>query len=260
MILLSSPYTTICYTFSHQGRPRCCKKHALRGVQQWRRAGSDAYGHRAALHKPRVSCGTAVGWAGSDPYEHPAALQKTIRFVRYGSGVGGSNPYEHPAALQKTGVSRSTAVALGGVQPLWACRGLQKSAVSRSTAMTARTSAGGVRPFKAYGHLGALQKPRISRSTAVAAGGVRPLWTHRGTAKTTRCARYGGGGGQDPTLNQLWAARGAAKTTRSVQHGGGSRRGPTLMDTPRDCKNLTFRAAQRWQQAGSDSDGHPWEP
>ena len=126
--------------------------------------------------------------------------------------------------------------------------------------MTARTSAGGVRPFKAYGHLGALQKPRISRSTAVAAGGVRPLWTHRGTAKTTRCAQYGGGGGQDPTLNQLWAARGAAKTTRSVQHGGGSRRGPTLMDTPRDCKTLTFRAARRWQRAGSDSDGHPWEP
>ena len=96
--------------------------------------------------------------------------------------------------------------------------------------------------------------------SAVAAGGVRPLWTHRGTAKTTRCARYGGGGGHDPTLNQLWAARGAAKTTRSVQHGGGSRRGPTLMDTPRDCKNPTFRAARRWQRAGSDSDGHPWEP
>ena len=226
-------------------------------------AGSDPYGRPAAPQKNNcVLCGTAVRWAGSDPYyEHPAALQKkTMGFVRYGSGVGGSNPYKHPDALQKTGVSRSTAVALGGVQPLWACRGLQKSAVSRSTAMTARTFAGGVRPFKAYGHLGALQKPRISRSTAVAAGGVRPLWTHRGTAKTTRCARYGGGGGQDPTLNQLWAARGAAKTTRSVQHGGGSRRGPTLMDTPRDCKNPTFRAARRWQRAGSDSDGHPWGP
>ena len=217
------------------GTARHCTNHAFRAVRQW-------------------------GGRGPTLMSTPRHCKKPMRFVRYGSGVGGSNPYEHPAALQKTGVSRSTAVALGGVQPLWACRGLQKSAVSRSTAMTARTSAGGVRPFKAYGHLGALQKPRISRSTAVAAGGVRPLWTHRGTAKTTRCARYGGGGGQDPTLNQLWAARGAAKTTRSVQHGGGSRRGPTLMDTPRDCKNPTFRAARRWQRAGSDSDGHPWEP
>ena len=235
MRLLSSPYTTICYTFSHLGRPRCCKKTC-------------------------VARSTAVATGGVRRLWAPRGTAQTTRFVRYGSGVGGSNPYEHPAALQKTGVSRSTAVALGGVQPLWACQGLQKSAFSRSTAMTARTSAGGVRPFEAYGHLGALQKPRISRSTAVAAGGVRPLWTHRGTAKTTRCARYGGGGGQDPTLNQLWAARGAAKTTRSVQHGGGSRRGPTLMDTPRDCKNPTFRAARRWQRAGSDSDGHPWEP
>ena len=168
----------------------------------------------------------------------PRHCKKTVRFVRYGSGVGGSNPYEHPAALQKTGVSRSTAVALGGVQPLWACRGLQKLDVSRSTTMTARTSVGGVRPFKGYGHLGALQKndafravrwwrraesdpyghpaalqkprvargtavaagrirpsinygqpaalqkPRVPCSTAVAAGGVRPLWTPRGTAKT----------------------------------------------------------------------------
>ena len=83
-----------------------------------------------------------------------------------------------------------------GSDPYGHTAALQKPRVARGTAV----AAGRIRPSINYGQPAALQKPCVPCSMAVAAGGVRPLWTPRGTARTLRFAQHGGGSGQGPTL------------------------------------------------------------